>query len=504
MSSSQLHLHFGAGKLGLGLLLKSIEANCTDYAVVQRPSKSWASVLESEVKAVRVRVNGEQVGKPMTLLHGSRWASRVAPGQGPYFIAASGGKALVDVVRKARSFSCSLHKGLAGLKAILGRLPVRSDPPRLYACENDHAAVEDLAHALEGRVLVVPCMVDRICSSRLIYSNGTVEVKTEPWEGQIVVLPAHKSTGNVHTGNMLPPHTATDIDRETTDTTTDAEESDVRAPGLRRKLFGLTSETEPPSEEEDEEEDEPKEADHPLPFGGTMVVTTDTEEQAKYFARRKILLVNGTHTTLAFLTLIKEMSHQDVPDKLSRMELPGRYALLDYERADTSARQKVWAWLVARCYIVSTEFDSEVLTGAHNTTSEEEAFKMLLDYAWTTLQRFSHVPDTTGRVLSGGVVKRYNGRLKNVLDTITDLEKEGKSSPIDILRAATRIGRPEVTRNIMMQSLREIVREATPIMEEKALREARDKTFRSPSIVNPAKKYEFLTMLRRAFVGGAK
>lgn len=37
--------------------------------------------------------------------------------------------------------------------------------PVLYACENDHLSVAELAQKLEGFCIVVPCLVDRICSS---------------------------------------------------------------------------------------------------------------------------------------------------------------------------------------------------------------------------------------------------------------------------------------------------------------------------------------------------
>jgi len=53
----------------------------------------------------------------------------------------------------------------------------------------------------------------------------------------------------------------------------------------------------------------------------------------------------------------------------------------------------------------------------------------LLDYAWTTLQRFSNIPDTTQRVLSGGVVKRFEGRLRNVQHYLNKLAESKKSLP---------------------------------------------------------------------------
>mmetsp|Transcript_11313 Transcript_11313/g.15779 ORF Transcript_11313/g.15779 Transcript_11313/m.15779 type:complete len:534 (-) Transcript_11313:261-1862(-) len=483
-----LHLHFGAGKLGLGLLLKAIESSdVSDYAIVQRPSASFQPLIASNINQVTVRVNGEQVGRPMTFLHG-RKVSEATRTHGPFFIAAQGGKALLDVVRTATSFSCSLHKGLGGLKLILGRLPVRSNPPTLYAAENDHDAVEELARELAGRVSVVPCMVDRICSERIIDSDGSIDVRTEKWEGQIVVLP--KITQPEIKIRKQNAHTFTD--RETTDFD---DESD------------MPTDLCPDESSASDSDHDTKNCSNPtkiLPFAGSAVITTNTEEQAKYFSRRKILLVNGTHTTLAFLTLVKEL---DEGNDLKEMELPGPYKLLDYETIDQGSRRLVWAWLVARCVIVTQEFSKDVLMGAHGTESYQVALKELLQYAWTTLHRFSHVPDTTGRVLSGGVVKRFDGRLNNVLEKVNQLKQEGKFAPEEILIAASTIlSSPRLTVQVLEESLEELVEDARPIREEKFARDSLDcackNQTQTPSSRNQQQKedkWSFLTSIRKVF-----
>eukprot|EP00951_Prasinocladus_malaysianus_P039102 scaffold434971_cov41-Prasinocladus_malaysianus.AAC.1 len=61
-ADSPLHLHFGAGKLGLGLVVPALQESGTTYAIVQRPSKDWAPVAESKsCKAVNLQVNGEDI-----------------------------------------------------------------------------------------------------------------------------------------------------------------------------------------------------------------------------------------------------------------------------------------------------------------------------------------------------------------------------------------------------------------------------------------------------------
>ena len=48
----------------------------------------------------------------------------------------------------------------------------RAEQPILFACENDHAAVKKLKGQLGGRVFVVDCMVDRVCTGRTIEATG--------------------------------------------------------------------------------------------------------------------------------------------------------------------------------------------------------------------------------------------------------------------------------------------------------------------------------------------
>eukprot|EP00466_Bigelowiella_natans_P013839 jgi/Bigna1/139361/aug1.50_g14069 len=414
-----------------------------NYGILQRPSSSWQPMIET-AKEVTVIVNGKQVGEPMRLLHGNKVSAATAMST-PFFLAA-GDKPLHNIVDKATSFSCSLNKGVDGLDRILRALPIRSIPPKLYACENDHGALAKLALNLAGRVTVIPCLVDRICSERKIHKNGIVEVLTEPWQGQIVVLPALVSceTKCTHDGQDLS-DTRMSIDSGFSRFRINSSSS-ISDPSL----FTMTGS---PS----------------LPFAGRTVVSTETDEQGRYFSRRKLLLVNGTHTTLAFITLIKELKENRLYSRKS-LPLPGKFKLLDYETADSANRKLIWAWTVARCSIIASEFSEDVLTRAHRTRSVHEALEELLDYAWTTLQRFSNVPDTTGRVLSGGVIKRFDGRLKSVLDKLTE-NNSGKIYP-GILEVASKreIHRPSLTASYVRSAVEHLVRHASPIREEMTLR----------------------------------
>ena len=42
---SRLHLHFGAGRLGLGLVLPAVSASGVPFAAVQRPKARWMALF---------------------------------------------------------------------------------------------------------------------------------------------------------------------------------------------------------------------------------------------------------------------------------------------------------------------------------------------------------------------------------------------------------------------------------------------------------------------------
>ncbi|KAH8071822.1 hypothetical protein JL720_11323 [Aureococcus anophagefferens] len=150
------HVHYGAGKLGLGLVVPAVAAAGTPLAVVQRPSEKWAA-LEGPFD---LRVNGDAVAvaSPASRARRVPAGGVVRPRRRPGAPRALAGR--------ATSFSCSLGGAMADeMAAALGSLPVRDDPPVLYCAENDHDAVAALRETLAGRARVVDCVVDRVCTA---------------------------------------------------------------------------------------------------------------------------------------------------------------------------------------------------------------------------------------------------------------------------------------------------------------------------------------------------
>ncbi|KAL8438842.1 hypothetical protein Efla_000760 [Eimeria flavescens] len=378
------HLHFGGGKLGFGLVLEAMtRSGVQDLVIVQRPSSDFSPLTSALVdQEIPVTVNGrpvctlevyakaEDVQRLVEhLQQKQQQPEHTAAGHSTrcHLVLSDDRPLLLSLASLAGSMSCSLGPGIR--PALVPLLSELQDKPEneqvlLYACENDHAAVEKMKEEVKSKVHVLACMVDRICANRTIYSDR-IEVEAEPYEGEIVVL--------------------------------------------------------------DRPEDAP-----PPPFGGPNVHAPKLKAAAHYLCQRKIGLVNGMHTTLAFLTacdktdmLLKALHEASKPRTANRDVNGGnqrpsedpllaalrQVPLLKETEMGREEKRMMWAWLAARCLHVLWEHDKE---RAHNIQTDEEVVKMLLDYGKKTLARFSTVQDTAGRVLGGGVVNRFHTRLLTI------------------------------------------------------------------------------------------
>lgn len=238
-----------------------------------------------------------------------------------------------------------------------------------------------MAVQLKGLVEVIPCMVDRICSevtgeideNDLTVGKHTiggesaasaplvqsVRVKTEHFPGEIIVMkkPNHLSTEyQVNDFNEL------------------------------------------------------------VPFGGLEAKVPELPIQATYYAERKFLLVNGGHTVLAFLTMIRAIGKSDTLHFIPPGEreaasshtrsVAGDFLLLNWETMNDDERIMLWSFSVARLLLLVWQYETSILMDAHGVDNEKDLAQQLLHYAKETLKRFSAVPDTTKRILAGGVDNR--------------------------------------------------------------------------------------------------
>ena len=328
-----VHVHVGAGRLGLGLVLPALAAGVKEHGgglvVLQRPSATWAPIQHGCL--VAFTVNGETTCTLRAVrAEGAEVRSLLAEGgAGGYdglLLLTLDDASLDNLAACATSVSSSLgpalQKGLEPLVAALGRAdPARlgGGTLRLYAAENDHAAVEKLGARDEYRALrLLPLLVDRVCTACDV-SESEVATRAEPWQGEIVLMTPPDTTPRPRTGLRLV---------------------------LARP-----------------------------PFAGPTIRLPESDAEAHFLHRRKILTVNGTHTTLAFLTLAL---HEPPP----HTGLPaGDYELLravldgggdgdggdedDDELLRVEETQRMaWSWCVARQLLLLFEFPSEVARAA--------------------------------------------------------------------------------------------------------------------------------------------
>eukprot|EP00903_Cladosiphon_okamuranus_P006828 g6653.t1 len=237
---SRFHVHFGAGRLGLGLVVGSIAESKTPFGVVQRPKASWGGIISNGCGSqIEITVNGKPVVQDMTVISEGCDVEEYLKVGIAAMVVVGDRPTLLQLVRKATSFSCSLGAAM-GIAMIPLLEQLEDKPPEerpvLYACENDHDAVRRVGEMVTSKVTTIPCMVDRICTGRQI-GDYEVNVEAEPnFEGALVLLE--------------PP----------------------RDPAL-------------------------------VPFAGERVLIPTTEDEASYFYKRKFSIVNGMHTVLGFMTL---------------------------------------------------------------------------------------------------------------------------------------------------------------------------------------------------------
>jgi len=360
LAKTRLHLHFGAGRLGLGLVVPAVSASGVPFAAVQRPKARWQQLFRhggSKPDQLRMSVNSKVVVQNVEVVAASEGVPEAMPPQSLVF--GSSLDELGELLSRATSFSCSLGGAMEGvLLPLLSSLPEcddQAEPPLLFACENDHAAVESLQRKLAGRVDVVSCMVDRVCTGCDVSGEG-VDVIAEPWRGSIVVL----------------------------DPKLHGDDNRVR-----------------------------------LPFCPSVVTVPGCEREAEYLCERKLSLVNGMHTVLAFMTLDALFSTSHAEGK--------EHVLLKYSDMGRDAQRTCEAWRAARVARLLDDFGTDNIMRWHGLSSREEAWELLLAHADHVLEeRFSQVDDLVSRVLGGGVRERWGGRLEPVQSWVSERESSAE------------------------------------------------------------------------------
>lgn len=386
------HVHFGAGRLGLGLLVPALCRSEESFALVQRPSGPFGALSHFGGHSIQLAVNGHGYAD-LKIVTSTEQMPNLREYNRRCLVLTEDPSVLQPLVRHAATFSTSIGPGMPAVAGLLADALEEAGPttrPALYAGENDHKMVDAMKETLDGKCFVLHCMVDRICTDRTV-GNASIDTQAEPYEGAIVVKPL----------------------------------------------------------------DGPHEPPRP-PFAGRNVLLPRLQQQAEYLCRRKIVTVNGMHTTLAFLTLCTHLMEDGaeplslVNDKLTAPEsdLP----LVTLRTASDAQRDAIRAWAAARQLLLLFEFSADVMMVAHDIDGaladeerEDRLAHILWDYASECVERFSTTKDTCGRVLGGGVENRCRTRLQPVgaflegatkIDRVSRKVLEAAGVSLDLVRKA--------------------------------------------------------------------
>lgn len=442
------HVHVGAGKIGLGLMLPAVVRRGRNFVLLQRPSKKWRSLLKHDF--VTVAVNGKQITKlrvvstmeelDQATAHalGNSQSTRSFVGEvidmnmdifAEGILVVSDEPSMIEaLVEKAASFSISvggsyLKEAMLPLKEALQMKRGFAAPQGAVAAEGDLVgAIQISASAAAGAAMAAGAAFE---TARAVARSAGLT----PPRSQVVPPPPLYCCENDHEA-VQKLHSSLDglmslvpvlVDRVCSrviftddgiiEVATEQYAGDiVLPPGL-----GGAS---------------------PLPFSGANVHQPSTDMGSDFLHTKKLLTVNGTHTTLAFLTLIQAEPDTHGPPKASH-ELLQYSAEEGFTSGDIdSLSRDLWVWAIARQVQLLSAFHEEIARHTMKTSStfgkskwgklvvekddRHALIQSLLNGAQVALKRLSHGGDDTGRVLGGGVDNRFKTRLANVLDFFRD------------------------------------------------------------------------------------
>ncbi len=186
------HIHFGAGRIGLGLVLPIFLRLSRSIAIFQRPdhNQEWNVLCGSE--KVDIYENGNKTSSFVAVMEDFRGSISDLVDRGePLFVSATRRDLILPILQAASSFStavgpCGFADVISGMK-IISKFERRC---RLYAFENDIKALQQFESQLRAHtdlVDVVHVMCDRICTKRAV-CRQRVEVITEAYRGIAVLL----------------------------------------------------------------------------------------------------------------------------------------------------------------------------------------------------------------------------------------------------------------------------------------------------------------------------
>jgi hypothetical protein len=168
---TELHIHIGAGRLGLGLVVPLL-ASARNICVIQRPLGKWAYLSErtdDQTQEIELRVNN--ITLRLRVVHDrvdetlGRAAIQHWKDGGHLLVLAKNPSFLTALFHEATSVSTALKGGLPFAEDLLGLVKAQK-LRNVYCFENEFKEVMEFkrrVQARDRRIKVLPVVADRIC-----------------------------------------------------------------------------------------------------------------------------------------------------------------------------------------------------------------------------------------------------------------------------------------------------------------------------------------------------
>ena len=220
-----LHVHVGAGKLAMGLVIPSLLESKVPLVVLQTTRAPFDKVRASAKREThafdesRLHLQVKHRNRAMNSLRlffkdenavefaTERSTLKHQAPENTFIISDDMQDVWVPLLMSATSISTAVGPALVDWLGteLLSKLPSIDDVddesklPKIFCCENDHGTVAELSALLKSKANVVPCVVDKVCSSLTI--EGPEEEEEE--EGRQKKLNRRRWTACVATGTFF-------------------------------------------------------------------------------------------------------------------------------------------------------------------------------------------------------------------------------------------------------------------------------------------------------------
>ena len=193
------HIHLGAGKLGLGLVVPIFKKN-SRVVIIQRPSDQWKHIKEYDF--INLYVNEYLIGK-FEVFHESSKNSNIQSfiqkwkSKNDLFLCVRDELMIKNLLLASHSISTSLGPGISEILKYLNEAEFESEV-NLYPFENNKDSVDAIKEVLNSTcsgINIIPVIADKICSEKIINENRIL-IKAEPYQN-IIINGATKSASKI-------------------------------------------------------------------------------------------------------------------------------------------------------------------------------------------------------------------------------------------------------------------------------------------------------------------